>query len=487
MIDPASQSDPLIRQLGETIDRHHLIAPGGRVVVGVSGGVDSVCLLDAMVAIAAEDGRGYELVVAHLNHGLRDDADADAQWVADLAGRYGLQCDVECRDVAALAAQTNDCIESAGRAARYEFFEQLAETLAADRVAVAHHADDNIETVLHRLFRGTHLRGLIGMPLDRAMSGGRVRLVRPLLQTRRDEILAYAQRRQLTWREDPTNADRQFDRNFIRHELLPLLRERMNPQVDEALQRLSGSAEQAEQHLGHLGRSVAQAARLAVDDGGCARLDLGVLAGEPPMIRTYALRLILEDLSAPMGSVTADHLHQLAELFEPDGPTAISLPGGLLARREDVHVIIGPPDDPAGPMDSDPILLVADGQTVLPDGTTITLRIEPLDRAAFETHCRQPVGGEEFLDADALTGPLLARPRRDGDALHPLGAPGTQSVSDFLTNAKLRADQRRAVWCICDDDGIVYLAPLRVDERVRVTDATTRVCRLVVRSGETPL
>jgi tRNA(Ile)-lysidine synthase len=482
--EPASQSDPLIRQLGEAVDHHHLLAPGSRLVVGVSGGLDSVCLLDALVSLAAEDGRGYELIVAHLDHALRIESQEDAQWVADLAGRYGLRCDVERRDVAELAAQTNDCIEAAGRAARYEFFEQLAEAVGADRVAVAHHADDNIETILHRLFRGTHLRGLIGMPMDRAMSAGRVRLIRPLLQTRRDEIAAYARSHRLQWREDPTNADRQFDRNFIRHELLPLLRQRMNPQVNEALQRLSGSAEQAEEHLGHLGRTVAEASRLAGCDPHTVRLDMGMLAGESPVIRTYALRLILEDLSVPMGQVTAGHLHQLAELFEPDGPTAVPLPGGLIARREDVQVTIGPPDRGAPAADTDPIPLAMDTETALPDGATMTVRLESLDRAAWEAHCSRPKAGEEFLDADAIRGPLMVRRRRDGDVFRPLGAPGSQSVSDFLTNAKLPAARRRAVWCVCDNDGIVYLAPLRIDQRVKVTDATTRVCHVVV---QTPL
>ena len=486
MTDRNDQSEAFVQRVAESIDRQGLIAPRAGVVVGVSGGLDSVCLLEVLVKLAAEPARGYRLTVAHLNHGLRRSADDDATFVADLASRYKLPCDVQRRDVAELARQTHQSIETAGRNARYELLEDLALAIGAECVAVAHHADDNIETILYRLLRGTHLRGLAGMPADRPMAAAPVRLVRPLLEVRREEIVAYAEQSHLSWRDDPTNTDTAFRRNFIRHELLPLLRDRLNPRVDDALIRLAGSAEQAEDHLSGLGRRLAEAARLPDSRSDTAELDLARLQDAPAVALTYAMRSALETLGASMGAIAAEHYHDLVRLVDADGPAAVSLPGDLQARRLADRIVIGPAGGSAPTQPSAPVVLPCPGITLLPGGGEIALSVEPVDTDALADHLRRRSSGSrspgtELIDADAIEGPLLCRTRRDGDAFRPLGAPGRQSVSDFLTNAKCPPPQRAAIQCICDDVGIVYLAPLRIDDRVKVTDRTRRVIRLTCR------
>ncbi|KKN81300.1 hypothetical protein LCGC14_0321370 [marine sediment metagenome] len=483
-----SQGDPFILNVGETIDREELIAPSARVVVGVSGGLDSVVLLDVLAALAGADGRGYDLMVAHLDHALRDAAAADAAFVAELADSYHLPCTVQRRDVAAVAAETGQSIETAARMVRYEFLGGLARTFGAACVAVAHHADDNVETVLHRLLRGTHLRGLAGMPIRRPMGGGPIDLVRPLLPYRRDEIRAYAQRRHLRWREDETNRDTQYRRNFIRHELLPLLRSRFNPRVDEALMRLAGSAGDVEDHLARLGAETFSHARLPDAPPGGVAMDARSLGQHPQIVITYAMRVALETLGAPLAAVTGEHLRQMAALAIDSESPAVALPGGLAARRCGDRIVIAPADtadaEPVADAVADAVELACPGTTRLPDGSTVTAVIEPLDRREFAAHCRQPVAGAEYLDADAVTGPLLCRPRCDGDVFHPLGAPGRQSVGDFLTNAKVPRENRRRVRCICDAAGVVYVAPLRIDDRVKITDASQRAIRLTCRKGD---
>ena len=475
MTNSASQSDPLVLAVANAIEQEALIADGDGVVVGVSGGLDSAVLLDVLAGLG--DERHWRLTVAHLNHRLRPTADEDARFVANLAGHYGLRCHGQHRDVTDLAAQTGQSIETAGRMARYDMFTEVAQTVGAACVAVAHHADDNIETVLHRLLRGTHLRGLAGMPIRRPLGETNIYLVRPLLSCRREDISDYAQRRNLIWREDETNTDTTYRRNFIRHELLPLLRDRMNPRVDDALIRLAGSADQAEQHLDTLGRQALLAARLA--DGGdeVIELDVSALAPHGLVVITYAMRAALEAMGASMQAVTADHLTQLATLATDQTPPAVALPGGLVARRQGRRMTLGPQIAVEAPP-AQSVPLTCPGRTPLPDGSVVTITVGPIDRSAFDQHRRSPAAGVELIDADAVVGALSCRPRRNGDSFHPLGAPGRQTVSDFLTNTKAPHSLRSTVHCVRDELGLIYVAPLRIDDRVRITGTTTRVLHM---------
>ena len=176
------QNNCLTESVARFIDARRLIEPAGGVVVAVSGGCDSVALLAVLRELADRPGCKWQLTVAHLNHGLRKEADADAEFVAELADKWHMACVVERVDVAAEARRTGRGIEEAGRSLRYDFLSATAAKLAAACVAVGHHADDNVETVLSRILRGTHLRGLAGMPAIRKLQGCDIMLIRPLLQ-----------------------------------------------------------------------------------------------------------------------------------------------------------------------------------------------------------------------------------------------------------------------------------------------------------------
>jgi tRNA(Ile)-lysidine synthase len=211
------------------------------VLVAVSGGADSVALLRAMATLkTGGDGR---LCAAHLNHRLRPDADADQQFVVDLCGRLNVACEVGHVDVKALAASGGG-IEAAARAARHRFFEQAAGRLGARFVATAHTADDQAETVLHRIVRGTGIRGLAGMARARPL--GHAVLIRPLLGIRRAELAAYLDAIGQPHRHDESNLDPRFTRNRIRHQLLPRLQKHFNAEVVEALLRLGALAGEAQ-------------------------------------------------------------------------------------------------------------------------------------------------------------------------------------------------------------------------------------------------
>ena len=208
------------------------------VLLAVSGGPDSVALLRAMSELKSKCGGAGRLIVGHFNHRLRPDSAEDAQFVAELSSQLKLPFYQGEADVARLAAFQGDGVEAAARAARYGFLQQTAERLGARYVATAHTADDQIETVLFNILRGTGLSGLAGMERARPL-GSAVSLIRPWLAVRRSEVMTYLDMIGQTYRTDPTNAGSDFTRNRLRNELLPLLREKFNPEVDDALSRLS--------------------------------------------------------------------------------------------------------------------------------------------------------------------------------------------------------------------------------------------------------
>ncbi|MEQ1861903.1 MAG: tRNA lysidine(34) synthetase TilS [Chthoniobacteraceae bacterium] len=233
--------------VGEAVATMPRLRQDQTALVAVSGGRDSVALLHALV------GAGYrQLVVCHLDHALRPDSDADAWFVADLADRYELPFEADRVPVLEIAEERKLSIEAAGRAARYEFFSQVANALWCPRVILAHHADDQVETMLLNLFRGSGRGGLAAMQPHsvREVCGKRLELHRPLLGVWRDEIAAYAKANRLEYREDASNDDRRFARNRVRHDLLPALATTFGREIKRALLRTATVFGDEEDYLG---------------------------------------------------------------------------------------------------------------------------------------------------------------------------------------------------------------------------------------------
>jgi len=482
--DSARHDDPFVQQVGAYIEAHQLIPPRAGVVVGVSGGVDSVALLCVLVHLAKSRERKWDLTVGHLDHALRSSSADDAAFVSELAEKWSVPCVVERRKIAREVSKMPGGIEETGRGIRYEFLTETAAKCGASIVAVAHHADDNVETILYRIARGTHLRGLSGIPVSRALGESNISLVRPLLGSRRADIESFARRCHLDWRTDRTNVEVRYRRNFIRCELLPLMREKLNVRVDEALERVSAAAGEAEEYLLARAQEVLERGELRRDSDEVV-VDLNRLVDQPPIIRRYVMRIILENLGASFRKVTREGFERLDRLVEPGGASSVTVSGDLVARRKGERIVVsrcrGEQRTDVREVDLD-----CPGVTDLGDDFQIACRIEPFDAKVFEAHCERHGGREEMLDADQIIGELISRPRRPGDAFHPLGCGGRQSVSDFLTNLKLPRHKRAAVRCICDSEGIIYVAPLRIDERVKLTDTTRRVLRVRLRGFGDP-
>jgi len=397
MSGDGSKRDATVEAAAEFISARSLIAPGDGVVVGLSGGCDSVALLAVLRTLAQRPGRGYRLTAAHLNHCLRPGADADEQFSADLARRWDIPFITGRRDAAAEARRSAEGVEQAARRLRYEFLHEAAVRSGAARVAVGHHADDNVETILHHVLRGTHIRGLAGIPAARRLGGGEVMLVRPLLGLRRGELEAFCRRRRLRWVTDETNRDTTYRRNFIRARLLPMLRRHVNRRVDEALLRLAAAAGDVEELISQQADAAAGLATLESDQGR-AVLDVGRLAQEPPVLLAYVFRTTLERLGAGMQGIGSQRLGELCRLVGgEEGQSAVALGGGYVARRRRGEIIIEIPLERA---DIGIIRLQCPGRTDLGDGRLIVCESAALDEGAFRRHCAGHAPGVEMLDAE---------------------------------------------------------------------------------------
>jgi tRNA(Ile)-lysidine synthase len=321
---PAAVGGALDRLLGEQR------GPG---VVAVSGGADSVALLRAL----ADSPQSAGLIVAHLNHQLRGaDSDADAAFVAALCPH--LRHFAAAVDVAAAADEAGDNVEATGRQVRYHFLCRVAHESGASWVATAHTRDDQAETVLHRLIRGSGLRGLRGIAESRELTVG-VRLIRPLLTLSREEVIAYLRAIGQPWCEDATNRDTRFTRNRIRHELLPLLRT-FNPAIDDVLSRTAAQA--GEMYAGI--EQVAAAVLLSAERpraGSVVILDRISLANVAPHALRELLYLVWQREGWSCGGMTLDHWSRAADVVRGEAP-ARDLPDGIRIVATNRAVRIGP-------------------------------------------------------------------------------------------------------------------------------------------------
>ncbi|HEY5315643.1 MAG TPA: tRNA lysidine(34) synthetase TilS [Pirellulales bacterium] len=310
------------------------------VVIAVSGGPDSVALARGLHELRqAGPGR---LLLAHFNHGLRPEAGQDEQSVVELACTLGIECHVGRSCVRERAAEQGDGIEAAARQARYDFLQETAHQAGARYIATAHTADDQVETILHRIVRGTGLAGLAGIPRSRPLDPG-LALIRPLLAVRRSEVIDYLAAIGQPYCTDPSNADLRFTRNRVRRLLVPLLAEQFNPQVHEAILRLGRLAGESHEVVRELAE--AAAARSVVSSNAQSlEIDLRQTAGQPPCVLREMLVGLWKQQGWPLQSMGLQEWDRLADalLTLQDIPRWI-LPGGIAGEVPDQRLRLSRP------------------------------------------------------------------------------------------------------------------------------------------------
>jgi len=434
------------------------------------------------------------LHVAHLNHQLRGaDSDGDAEFVAEQAVAWQVPITVESADVAGRARQENISIELAARRCRYEFFERLCLQLGSSHVVLAHHADDHVETVLHRFIRGTGLRGLGGIRAVRPIRhGSEIMIVRPLLTIWRVEIERYAAEHDVAFRTDASNRSSAYTRNRLRNELLPLLREQFNPKINEAICRLAEQARAADSYLHEVTGQWLESMMIEHRDRRIT-LDARPIVGQSRAQQMQLIREIIIRLGASEREISFVHLCAVADLLtDCAGSKQLHLPGGLHVSRQYERLIFELVTQSADSYLASPreYRVAVPGITRLPEfGMELEVEIMQVNVAVIDAYLqqrqqagRQQCCDEEWIDADQLDGPMIARAPRLGDSFSPLGMSNTKKLSDFFIDEKIDAHRRKQIIVVCDSLGPVWVAPYRIDHRVRLMQQSRRVCRLKIRS-----
>ena len=474
-------TDGMLNKVGSALREHCGTEPGALIVVGVSGGADSLCLMHLLHAL------GYPLVVAHFDHQLRAESADDAAAVESAARALGLPFAQQRADVRAHARSSGLSIEDAARQLRYAFLFTEARARQAHAVAVGHTADDQVETVLMHLIRGAGTAGLKAMSYRSVlhMFDPNTPLLRPMLGIWRRETLDYCQSHALVARHDRSNDSVEYFRNRVRHELIPAL-ESYNPRVREALWR---TAEIAASDLALVGEHVDQAWRQTVQrqGRGFVCFDAGELgAASVPLRRRLFLKAAEELMPAAETSFAA--LDRAADFVLADASSHLDMGGGLTLTREAgaIFLSIGEQSLPvdAWPQMQEQCVMLQRGIPItvsLANGWQFSAAYMPAAGTAMELIQKPADRLRVCLDADSLPVQLELRPPHAGDRLQPLGLLGhTQKLSDLFVNEKLPVRARGHWPLVCSGETIIWVPGFRPAERFRLKEDTRQAACLAV-------
>jgi len=494
------------------IQRYSLIPPEGLVVVGVSGGADSVCLLHILLKFQKK--LGVKLHIAHLNHVLRGaESEADSRYLSNLADSLGIPITVDKQDVAAYSIERKCSIEEAARELRYAFLGRVAKEAVANRIAIGHTRDDHVETILMHILRGTGINGLCGLAPCSPMAYARhemslsteipsvakeqrnnLLVIRPLLDITREETAIYCQEHQLAPRIDSSNLSLFPFRNRVRLQLLPLLRQ-YNPSLDQALLRLADIAKEdisfIEQRASDLWDEVAR------EENNTVYLYKKQLANLPIALQRQLLITAMTKLTGDARDIEANHIEAARSLLNKPVSKRISLPRGLICQGGYDEIVIAStpslnvseesqsqfPPCPFPPLPCE-VPLKVPGKTSLP-GWKVTASIvrEPTNSAssweALSTS-KEIYQGNLVADFDLnKTGTkLFVRQRRPGNRFQPLGLSMPKKLYDFMVDAKIPRSWRGNIPIVCSPRQIIWVVGWRTDDRVKVTEASKEILRL---------
>ena len=448
------------------ITQHQMIQPKETVLVGVSGGVDSLALLYTLHTLRHQ--LDCQLHVAHLDHGFREDAAADAVYVAEQADRLGIPISSTRIDVPQLMRAQKLPAEVAARRARYQFYECVSERIGATKIALGHHRGDQAETVLMNLLRGAGASGLKGiLPVREG------KFIRPLLAFSRKEIEDFVAQLGLQPRCDATNYQLDYLRNRVRLELIPALERTYNSNIQNVLNQTAELLQTESAYLEMLAHDALQACRIESYTPDTVVLDLRLFREHHLALRRRILRLAVAEVFGEGRDLYFNHFESMLNLIDGEAPnSALDLPNGGAFRRAYNRIFIQKAEDSYVPFEYE---VTVPGHTPLPllDAEIIATVVEqPMNCAAAD---KFPDGKfQAVFDLDLLQLPLTLRQRRDGDRFHPFGMRGTKKLKDFLIDAKIPQQERERVPVLMNRDEIVWVVGHRTSELFKIRTDTKR-------------
>lgn len=464
------------KKIADFVETNPNFKSADKILLAVSGGADSIALLYVMTALKAKGILKGELICAHINHCLRgEEGDTDQEFVKEQTADLNLKLITRQINVKEFAEKNKLSVETAGRKLRIQALCDIAADNNCSSIATAHHADDNAETILHRLSRGTGFRGLAGIwPVKKF---DQLTFVRPLLFLRRSEIIKYLEGKNLKWRTDKTNTDCIYRRNFIRHRLLPDLQQHCKTSIVEQLSKLSCSTRRFNKMVSKCANNLWP--KMVSCDDYCVKLKIPEFQKQHREVKVELIRKSLLKLGSGQRNLTKLHFDRVLELCEKNqSGKKIELPSGFTVYRQYGELVLGQSLKIQN-VCTEAVKINVPGKTKF-TGYCIEASIidmQPTRLGEFKAKKDKFI---EYMDLEKVKLPLEVRSRKPGDRFQPLGLAGEKKVGKFLTNEKLPQELREKILIIKDLEKIIWVSPVRISEDVKVTHRTRKVLKLKV-------
>lgn len=479
-------ADGFVQRITQTIEKYEMIQPGDHVIVGVSGGADSVCLLAVLrlyqMALDKDAGglqrRSFQITVVHVEHGLRGEASLeDARFVQQLCEKWQLPCRIRQVDIRAEAARKGETLEEAGRRLRYDTFREYSDSLGANRIAVAHNQNDQAETVLLNLTRGSGLRGLGGiLPVREMTAGHPISIIRPLLYVSRREIEQWMEQQQLPWRTDGTNLETEYTRNKLRLEILPKLETEVNREAVKHMASAAAHLQKAEQYLRKQAEKL-YAKCVKTTEGG-AVIKLPLFLQEEELLQEYVLRLTVERLLSGRGlkDYSEIHFEDMKRLAAMPCGKRMDFPGGLqgVRQREELCLRNSRQESLGNVSFSDERRLDCSG---IYEFSGHTFCVDFLDN----TENMQGFPEKKYtkwIAYDTIKHDVCLRTRRTGDYLIVNQNGGRKKLKDYMIDQKIPREERDKVLLLAEDSHILWVVGWRISEAAKVTKQNKKILKI---------
>lgn len=466
----------MLSQVCDYMKLNTMLKRGDRIVVGVSGGADSVCLLYVLNEL--KEKFGITLIVVHINHGIRgEDALRDQLYVEELSKKLGLMCFSFQKEVRKLAKKEGLSEEEAGRKARYDTFLEICRLHKCNKIAIAHNRNDNAETVLFHLFRGSGIKGLSGIDAARVIQteNGGITLIRPLLCVSRQEIEDYLRIKGITYRTDQTNFSNDYSRNKIRNLILPVAVDEINRNAVQHITEAAGQLKCIEKYLDQL--TMQRFKDLVSEKDHRFTISAEKLMKEDIIIQRGVVRKIFESLAGKLKDIEAKHIEQVLDLCGKQVGKQVHLPYGMIAVREynDISVyLMAVSSNPDDRLSDISIPLQVPGRIVLLDiNKVIETEIIPRDENITipKNSCIK------WFDYDKIENAVVIRYRNKGDYIQINRSGGNKKLKDYFIDRKIPKEERDGCMLVADGSHIMWLIGYgdRISEKYKVEDETKRI------------
>ncbi len=458
------------------VERFHMIEPKDTIVLGISGGADSVCLLKILARW--KEAWGISLRAVHVHHQLRgEEADADERFVRELCENEGIPCRVFHEDVQGMAQREKIGLEEAGRIARYRCFATVCEDVGGGKIALAHHQDDLAETMLHHLVRGTGMAGLCSL---KPVSGNRIR---QLLCLEKEEILVYLEAAGQPWRTDSSNLEDDYTRNRIRHHVLEELKTEVNPRAVRHMAQLS---EELEETRAVLAQVAAEKRRQYVRKSEKGMLLAEELKKEPDLIGRQIVHDLLNEISGNQKDFTRIHVEAVQELWNRKVGARRDLPYGMQAIRTYDGIYLERKAEKCETRDSEKnagiqINVHSEGTESFQIGE-LTLTVSRTARDFGEIPEKKYT---KWFDYDRIKQTLVIRHRQPGDRICLFDGGGSKKLKDYLIDRKIPAQKRDQLWLLADGSDILWIIGDRISAAYKVTAESQRILQAEIKGGST--